>query len=113
MYQSKKQTVSLLKDDLEELKKRQLRDIEKEIKSKKDRNESIKNQIFSSTNAFQEYQLKKRHALRDQHKDKIEAEKKLIYAFEKEAQLLEKEEADLIEEVKQIQQEEIEAYTEL
>ena len=41
------------------------------------------------------------------------AEKKLIYAFEKEAQELEKEEMDLIDEVKQIQQEEIEAYREL
>lgn len=43
-------------------------------------------------------------------KQKTDEEKKLIYKFEKEAQELEKIEMELIAEVKDIQEEEVEAY---
>lgn len=113
MFQSKKRDVEVLKNHLLAQRRKKWDDNENDMQAKRHQNVSVKMQIENSNKVYRDFLASKKHRLQDDFRQKIEDEKKVIYALEAEAQDLEKTEEQYIAELQEIQQEEKDAYREM
>ena len=113
VYQSKRQEVNAVKEQLQEYRAKKQNDLESDYQQKKLRSKGIKQQVESSNHNYKDFLLKKQSRLQEEFNERVGAEKKRIYELEIEAQKLEKIEELLIKELQETQEEEKQAYREL
>ena len=75
---------------MREIKNKKKFDQDNEIMYKKERSQVIREQLAISGYHVKKHKEEKKFQLKDEYKEKTEAEKKLIYKYESEAQQLER-----------------------
>ena len=93
VYQSKREEVKKVKEDLLQSRLRKQKDMASEEQAKKVRKDSIRAQLKASSQSYQEYLASKQNQLKNDYAERIEKEKALTYMLEQEAQHYEKLEA--------------------
>jgi len=92
----KKQEVKAVKDELVMYKAKKQNEQNSELQAKRSRMQNIRGQLQTSVQHVKDFRIRKQNQLKDQFKERTEAEKRLIYQYELEAQDLERVEEQLI-----------------
>lgn len=96
MYESKKQDVMDVKNQMNQHRAKKQNDMKQDEIAKKMRIDDIRNQLNTSSKVYNDFKAQKQNRLKNEFKEKIDVEKKMIYNLEYEAQELENMEETLI-----------------